>query len=227
MNYSQLLQAMQQAILQGDAAAGEQLFSPCEGRSGRDQMAVYIRNHRYALLQALRSHYPLSRTALGGEEFDQLARNHVLTVRSSHYNIERYAMGFGSTAPQQASPAWPLLRFEAAVLESLLAQEAALYVPENELERLNPHPALRLLDLPLDVLALRQGRQAREPQPLAISRPLHQLRFTPLEQVEYRLLSALVEGKQMAEALAEQPPESLPQASRWFARWLEEGFFAA
>ncbi len=108
--------------------------------------------------------------------------------------------------------------------------------------RLVPVPCLRLLTYRFPVqayyAAVRNGETPEMPAPaetlLALTRQDYIVRHSTLDALEYRLLSALVEGMNVTDAIAQVAPSGDGDMDRlaanlhdWFRYWAASGFFQA
>lgn len=143
-----------------------------------------------------------------------------------------------------------LARFEQAIDEvfdgpglegqaSLLAEQLADCSPEALAQsRLVPAPCLRLLRFAFPVndyfSAYRRGESPDPPAPqesfVALHRVNYAVRRHPLTRAQFLLLSALVEGRSVEEAIESVGPDLVasgeaPQLREWFAAWAAAGFF--
>jgi hypothetical protein len=108
--------------------------------------------------------------------------------------------------------------------------------------RLTPVPCLRLLTVRFPVqayyAAVRNDETPEMPAPaetrLALTRRDYVVRHSTLDGLEYRLLSALVEGKSVADAIEQVAQTSgadldhlAANLHEWFRHWAASGFFQA
>ncbi len=124
--------------------------------------------------------------------------------------------------------------------EHLLDQAAIMAIPHDRLpdSRLIPAPCLRLLAFRYPVhrylAAVRRGEEALVPEPaetlLAITRRDFVVRHFELSAPSYAVLSAILNGQTLGEALCEgvgrdDSGELEQTLANWFFEWSAEGFF--
>ena len=115
------------------------------------------------------------------------------------------------------------------------AHIALAAVPADRLGamRLRANPSLQLLAFrhPVDVWyqAWKDGKPTAAPRPqrswLAVYRREDRVWRQRLTRAEFTVLSALVAGRPLADALASAPATA--KVREWFAEWAQNGFFTA
>lgn len=231
----------------------EDLVTPSGRLGAADRLAIYHHAYRARLVECVADDYRALAKALGGAPFEALARSYVAAHPSRSWDLVPYAAGLpphilaATTAwsgPLTRAAAADLARLEWAMVEVLhapsppaIALDAlAALPPERGGEvRLVPSPALRVLAFDHDVHALYKSALRGEPGPDPLERPsfvavwrkgAHIWRMA-LTAVTYQLLTALVRGAPLGEALGAVPEDASEDVMRWFAEWMQDGFFAA
>ncbi len=246
-------QHMQDAIMRGtkfdsDPAAWirtKNQFAPA------DQLAVYTNAYRYRLHDTTAEDYPVLKTYLGDNPFDELITNFVETVRSNHFNIGRFAAKLPDFVATQAG--LDVFARELCILETAIAQltdpqetealtpeHLAGMTPETLMEAiLHPREALQMFAFKWAVndyyRAIKEDRAALAPTPperrptyLAVFRHEDTVWRMELAGQEYALLEQLFAGVPVGTALAalEADSSTTEQLSLWFARWMRNGLLA-
>ncbi len=203
-------------------------FDRAPGNAAR--YAVYRRNFAGNLAGALGGAYPALHRAIGEAMFGELAKGFAATNPPAQADLHRYGEGFASHVSRaMPEPAWlpDLARVDwaascalhapyapaigPAMLDAgLLANAAALRTV------LRPHPSLRLLTLRHRVRALREALLAGDDataldasrnvcansETLAVLRGTEGMTTLDLPPAAFRLVTCLVAGMPVAEALA-------------------------
>ncbi|MGB6045178.1 MAG: DNA-binding domain-containing protein [Pirellulales bacterium] len=187
--------------------------------------------------------YPSSSYTLG-----RLADNFARYLADTRPDLEQHQAGIVD---------WPDLLIDLAQMEwaieqvfdglgvegqPLLESETLLAIPPEQWPdaRLTPVPCLRLLQFHYPVndyfSAVRKDEDppipAPRPQFLALTRTEYVVQRRELDALEYQLLSLLVDGTtvgdaimQVAEESAESVEQLAPQLQNWFSNWTAAGFF--
>jgi hypothetical protein len=240
---------------QSDAAVTAEHILPSQSQSSSQRLAIYQHAYLARLQECLSDSFPVLLTALGRETFDQFAAEYVQRNPPASYSLNQLADHFVEhlTATRPADvPAtgWPDFVIELARLEHTIEQvfdgpgsEDIPPLDVSELTtisadqwhglRLIPSPDLRLLAFrfPIDeyYTAVKQDQSPDWPGPrpmwMAIHRRDYVVRRVPLEEAEHHLLSALVAGQSLGEALTASNA-SVEQVAAWFAAWGRLRFFS-
>jgi hypothetical protein len=228
--------------------------------SAVERLAVYHNAYFARLLECLREEFPVFRATAGEEAFDDFALGYLETYPSRSYTLNRLAENFprylAETRPPGDGLDWCDLLIDLAALEQTVndvfdgpgleteppldPSRLAAVPPEQWADaRLTPAPCLRLLTLRFPLhryyTAVRQGHDGPPPEPalthLAFGRREYVVRHLELSPTEFRILSGLVEGLSVGEAIARAVPEPdddlAARLGESFRRWTAEGFFRA
>ena len=243
-----LMNGFHTAILTKNVTAFAPQLATNPRLSPETQMAIYIDGYRIRLSEALRSDYPATLYALDQKAFDTLALHYIESTPPTHVSMEYYPYAFASFLRGKAGG----FICDLALLESTIAElftlpdskplnpsTLAAITPEQFAQlTLAPRTASRLLalDYPVNdyLIAERAGATPLQPQPqrcyLYIVRHHNEVRRHALSETEYCVLQTLRNQLSVGDALevaVTAHPDIAGHLQPWFARWTEEGFFAA
>lgn len=234
----------------------EDLVTASGRLSAADRLAIYHHGYRARLVECVADDYRGLVRAVGERVFEALARGYVAAHPSRSWDLVPYAGQLPSYLGALAStPAgWPsaltvaaardLARLEWAMIEvthapsppPIALDALASLPPERGGDvRLVPSPALRILAFDHAVHALYKAVMRGEPWPeplatpswVAVWRQGGQIWRMALTAVTFELLGALMRGASLGEALGAVPEDASGDVMRWFAEWMQSGFFAA
>jgi len=238
---------MQDAILTPGPVAGvPRMILPSKTLEPLERLDIYRNMYVARLQEALEVDYPALLEYLGGDMFSDLIALYLKHNPSRSYTLNR----LGDRLPDfvrrlenvpRPGFAHDIARMELAMTEVVdeeetpaLTPDAIAAVPANAWTtvRLRPVKALRLLALRYPVNDYLNAIWASEPMPrlarkntwLAISRRNYTLARTPLTGPAFHVLSALIEGRTLAEALAGRRLKQ-DQLFAWFRDWVAAGIF--
>jgi hypothetical protein len=233
---------------QSDPAVTAERILPSQSQSSPQRLAVYQHAYLARLQECLRDSFPVLLAALGRETFDQFAAEYVQRHPPASYSLSHLADHFVehliATRPRDVvQPGWPDFVIELARLEHTVEKvfdgpgsEETPPLDVGEIDgisadqwhdlRMIASPDLRLLAFrfPIDqyYTAVKQDQSPDWPEPrptwLAIHRRDYVVRRVPLEEAEHHLLSALVAGQSLGEALT-ATNASAEQVATWFGDW--------
>ena len=208
---------------------------------------VYNGGYLERLVEVMQGDFGGVQQALGEAAFRALVARYLQRHPSRHPNLNRLGRAFPAFVSAQRSLQKRAFVAELAQLElaltiafdapefTPLAGAAIAAVPAERLGgiRLRANPSLQLLALrhPVDVWyqAWKDGKPAAVPRPqrswLAVYRRDDRVWRQRLTQAEFTVLSALVAGRPLAEALAKAPATA--RVREWFAEWAQNGFCTA
>jgi hypothetical protein len=232
----------------------EEIVRPSWSLAAVERVEVYHGMYLLRMVEALESDYPAVRHFLGEEAFMELVRDYVQRFPSRSYTLNRlgdHLPQFLAGEPRRPDAAFlhDLARAELAVTEvfdgkpsPVLEAEALQRVPQLALAqaRLRPMHTLRLLELGHTVVghleAAKHGRPAPRPRRHRCHLAVYRRDYTVLRREmtgdEYALLSALVAGQPLGEAIAAaalrlRAARLEETVFRWFRGWVAEGLFSA
>ena len=246
---------MQEAILLGggiDARPDEWIRSKPEF-APREQLAVYVNAYRSRLSDVVAEDYPVLRYYLGDWRFKRLIGDFVNTVRSTYFNIGRYAAQLpGFLKCHEAGDG---IAFELAALENAISQltdpEETTPLQPDHLEGMTPARLMKAVLSPRKALELfsfeypvnryycdvKEERSPTQPAKrktfVAVFRHDDVVWRMDLGKNEYQLLKKLFAGMPVGDSLealqaefglAEE--ELSADLSLWFARWMRNGLLA-
>jgi hypothetical protein len=238
-----------------DTAAESDRIHARQSQSSSQRLAVYQHAYLARLQECLRETFPVLVTALGRETFDQFAAEYVEHYPPASYSLnslaDRFVEHLIATRPGDVpSPGWPDFLIDLAQLEQTISEvfdgpgsEDSAPLDTGELTkrlpeqwsglRVAPAACLHLLNFTFPVddyyTAVKEDQSPPWPDPnptwLAITRRDYVVRRVPLEQAEHQLLSALIAGQSLGEALS-VTHAAAEQVADWFAAWGRLQFFS-
>ena len=239
----------------------ETVLTRSNALTAMERFAIYGSAYYARLLECLREEYPILKKALGDETFDAFAFGYLQKYPSRSYTLAKLGSEFprylAETCPEDERGAWPEFLVDLATLEmhfnevfdgpgvegkELLDSAQILAIPPFEWARarLAPVVCLRLLALRSPVhqyfAAVRRGEEAIPPDPaetfLAVTRREYVVRHHELDRPAFELLSDLISGQTIGEAVGSAAERSECDPSgfgrrlhEWFRDWTEKGFF--
>ncbi len=233
----------------------EDLVTSSGRLSAADRLAIYHHGYRARLVECVADDYRGLVRALGDAAFEALARAYVAAHPSRSWDLVPYARHLPDfIAALGAAPGgWPaaltvaaahdLARLEWAMIEvthapsppAIALDALAALPPERGGEvRLVPSPALCVLTFDHAVHPLYKALLRGEPWPeplagrawVAVWRQGGQIWRMALTEVTAALLGSLMRGAPLGEALGAVPEDAAGDVMRWFAEWMQSGFFA-
>lgn len=255
---SNLQRWMLDGIREREAVAGDGILLPSSQLSSEERFAIYQTAYQARLIECLRELFPVLRLMLEEDFDAFAAEyivHYPPTSYSLNHLGDRFVAFLSETRPprKDAQLDWADVMIELAQMEWTIDQVfdgpgiEHINVLKDELlrsltseqwlaTRLTPAPCLRLLafQFPINAYyqALKTNEQPELPAPaanyLALTRRDFLVRRIPLEAAEFILLSAIVAGKTIGEALeiASNHTSLEPAQIRdWFASWGRLGFF--
>ena len=242
----------------------EQVVTRSHALAAADRLRVYGNAYFARLLECLREEFAILAQALGEELFDEFASGYLQTYPSRSYTLHHLGANFprylADTCPaDDDGSGWATFMIDLATLErvysevfdgpgvegrSLLSAEALLAVPPDRWAdaRLVPADGFRLVELRSPVheyiSAFRRKEDPAPPDPaetlLAVHRRDYVVRRHLLTRPQYELLTALVAGESVGEAIGHAADAAgadadtlLTDLRAWFQKWAAEGFFQA
>jgi putative DNA-binding protein len=237
----------------------EQIVTSGPALSAVERLGLYHYGYRARLVECLADDYPVLQHALGARAFEDLAHRYIEACPSEDANLNFFGRRFPSFCRGQGS--WlarhefaaELARLEWAMVEVFHA-EAAPVLTLGALQevsvgawasvKLPPSPTLRIEEMTYPVnrylQAVREERDVaipkREWSATAIYRQAYTVWRMDLTKPMHRVLSALVGGATLGEALdvlaaatalgRDGRDASTDHVMIWFREWVEGGFFA-
>lgn len=240
----------------------EQVICRSRNLTSQQRLDVYASAYWARLLECLQEDFPTLRSLLGDEVFDEIALAYLRACPSQSYTLNelgaRLPGYLEATRPrEEASDDWSRFLVELATLERAIAEVfdgpggeqlprldaarlAALDADRWPAARLVPVPCLRLLEFQWPVNEYFTAQRHGGPRPrlepaenfLALSRREYVVRRFPLSRPQHALLSALIAGQCIGEAIEQAAASSdtsldelAEHLQRWFSLWTAEGFF--
>ena len=225
---------------------------PSHSLSPTERVGVYHGMYLMRMEEALATDYPVIKHYLGDEGFDEMVQDYVGRYPSRSYTLNR----LGDHLPQFLAdrPDWSqdgfladLARFELGLTEVFDEEETPVLsgedlesvLPEDwEQARLRPIAALRLLEFEHMVVPHLTAFHRERPCPKPMKRPSwvvvyrrdYSVLRLELSAPEFALLSALIDGVPLGEALADavtanQSARKQAKVLRGFRSWIREGLF--
>jgi hypothetical protein len=250
-------EAIQSQAAQAEIRAemGRVVVLPSKTLSALERLDIYRDMYLPRMEEALTIDYPALKHFLGAEEFMRLVSRYVGVYPSRSYTLNM----LGDRLPefvatlgdlQEKEFCVDLARLEYALTVVFDAKEtppltpdAVQAVPDEAWEpaRLQPIEAFRLLafDYPVSQYIGAVDEENRFPQVapkktwVVAYRRNYQVHRMDLTEPAYNLLSALISGRTMGEAIMSiltrkrRPTVKEPQLFEWFRDWMAEGLFQA
>jgi len=218
---------------------------PSKQLSSVERLEIYAHMYYARLVEVMETEYPTVRQLLGPHAFAAACRSYV----AKHPSRARLLNGLSAGFPDFLAKSLPrshrhglavdIARIERAMEDVFDApastpMTAAEFAAVNGRTRLAVNPALVLLELryPANACmnAMRRGEQPRIPRPrvtrVIVFRRGFQVMRREQEQVQFRLLQALVAGKPLAAAVRASLVHGAGNADRvagrlrsWFEEW--------
>jgi hypothetical protein len=228
--------------------------------SADERLDIYRRGYHLRLVECLADDYPAIQHALGEEPFEDLCARYIGAHPSKGPNLNYFgrhmeafcrggARSFFDDA-QRASFVADLAALEWAIVEVIHAPSADPLTLEGlshvapdawATARLVPNTSVRLLrfDCPVNAYfqAFREGRSPEQPSAAPSMAVVYRSGPTiwrmDLTPPMYEVLSALVAGEKLGDALARaesglegvEPAEAMQRVSHWFREWVSSGLF--
>jgi hypothetical protein len=232
------------------------LILPSKQQTSEQRLETYSHAYYARLAECLCEMFPILTATLGREEFMPFANGYLDRYPPGSYTLNDLADHFpdylAETRPRDiASPGWPDFLVELARLELAIEQifdgpgteeltpldvdRLSEFAPDQLADlRFTPAPCLRLFKFEFPIndhyTAVKRGESPAWPEPhttqLAITRRDYVVRRVPLEVAEYQVLSALVGGEMLGEALSGATQLTGEQITKWFADWGRLRLFA-
>lgn len=215
------------------------------------RLAIYHDAYRLRLIEALASAYPKLQLLLGDDLFDSTARAYIDANPSVYRNLRWYGAIMGEhlaqalpqhpVAAELATFEWTLaLAFDAADAPVLQVEDLAAVPPEQWGElRFKLHPAMRLLPLQCNTVAVWQALDAEQAPPpvttLAESWLIWRRELNPhfrsLAAAELAALELIIAGASFADVCASlqaglDEDAATMQAAQYLAGWLGDGLIS-
>jgi hypothetical protein len=220
---------------------------PSRTLSSFERLDIYRDMYLLRMEEALTSDYPALKHYLGDDGFMALVARYVDVYPSRSYTLNRLGDHFPEFIAFDAELSkrefcHDLARLEYALTmvfdeqetPVLTAEDIAAVPPEAwENVRLKPIAAFRLGAFDYPVSAYLGGVDKENPFPplrkkktwVVGYRKKYHVERLDLTKPAYELLSAIVEGKTLSEALAQVPKVTESQLFEWFRDWMADGLF--
>jgi len=256
---------MQEALVHprsADQGDTERIVEASPRLSSAARLAIYQRSYYLRLLKCMDEQFPALRHALGEDLFTEFAREYLETMPSASYTLynlgERFPRYLESNRPDRDQPhgereTWVNFMVDLAQCERDLfvmfeapGHEGKPFADEqvpDDLLRLQPCFALHEYRFPVSwyYFEVKEGNAPELPPEerscVALARQDYFIRTFPLYPAHYTFLTAVAEGKSIAEALeivAGDSDRSLEEVTMGWSgpdgmrkRWLDAGFFIA
>lgn len=222
----------------------------------RERVAVYARAYMARLVEALEADYPVVVELLGHDRFHRVARAYATRHRPRSWTLNDFGAAFPAFLGRtrglpRASLVRDAARIERAMSEAFDAEVTSILRPADAASvapakwagaRLVPSPSLHVIALATAanpvVTRVRHGagpprRAPPGPAWVAVYRKDDVVYRLDLTRPAHAAVSALVRGRTIGEAVAaasrvfDGDAAELPaQVRRWFARWIDEEWFA-
>jgi hypothetical protein len=210
-------------------------------------LAVYRHAYRARLRDALGDDFAAVARLVGDAAFDRLVAAFIRAHPPQDATFNAYGRFFApwlararvarrAALAEVARLEWALVEALHAPLADAFDSAALASVPSSAWGRirLKPAPSLRVLICRYDVDAVIEAVNRQQPLPplrrrtggIAVIRRPDGLRRIQLDAIE-RVLTALIAGAPLVEALAHVSADHLPALRDAFTRWVAHGFFAA
>ncbi|MCA9041103.1 MAG: putative DNA-binding domain-containing protein [Planctomycetaceae bacterium] len=253
-------EAQAQLAIHSDAL--ETVIPRSEQLTSLERLQVYGNAYYARLIDCLGVEFPALKEALGEETFSGFVFTFLQSYPSTSYTLDDLGRNFPQfleeTRPADIDQSWPDFLIDLARLERTYAEvfdgpgmetEPGLDVaelasiPSEDWNRLclKPAPCLRLLELShpvhLYATAVKKEEQPSLPTPektwLVVFRSEYVVRRRAVEETQFRLLQALVDGQPLGRALESTFPKESESTSElqetlrdWFTFWAKWRFFA-
>ncbi len=224
-----------------------------KGEEGKRRIAAYTGGYPARFHESLSEVYETIRSLLGPERFMDLAHDYAVRYPSRDHNLNfvgRHLPEFLKTS--KLTKEFPFLS-DLARLEWLISEafhsferppvrpEEMTSIPPEQWEdlRLTFQPSTALLSSFWPVFQLWTNRKSsfsgvstdrsKSPEHILVGRRGLQIRAELLDPQQFRLLEALLAGKDLGaacEVLAEGGGDELPPITEWFSRWIQDGLIA-
>jgi hypothetical protein len=221
-------------------------IKPSQTLTPEERLQIYRSMYWLRLVDALRVDYPGLEEHLGPERFEELARLYVEHYPSRSYTLNRLGDSLPEFVAQVKGLPAPGFCVALARLELVETQvfDAAETQPVNGdafgrvknwgAARFRFVDALRLVELshPAQefIFAMRRNEDCATPRRrrtwLAVHRRGYAVQHHTLEKAEAQLLTALLAGERLEDALASSGKVSEQRLYQWFANWVAAGFIA-
>jgi len=251
-----------QELIRLDRGELEAVVRHSRNLTASERLSIYANAYYSRLLECLGGCFPVLKQALGDETFDSFAFEYLQRYPSRSYTLnflgDHFARFLDETRP--GGEDWPDFLIDLATFEwtiarvfdgpgvegkALLTSEALQSFPAERFgeARLVPVPCLTLLAFRFPVNAYYtaarhagEGEEVPVPEPatewVAVTRREFVVRRYPLSPPQYALLTEILAGSTVGEAIAaaaeasDLDDESLAAELRtWFRFWVAEGFF--
>jgi hypothetical protein len=207
-----------------------------------ERLEIYSRSYWFRIIDSMYDDFPGLRAIVGDRAFDKIVRAYLadcpsrsFTLRDLGSRLHAWLKKNKKFVGNKFDVALDMVALEWAHIEAWDGAEKKVLGPEDLLElgpnlRMGLQPHIRLLDLKarrkVSVARLKAKRIF-----VAVHRMDESIYYRRLDHDEFRILSALREGKSVGRALAiavkesSLPPEELQQnLQHWFASWAELGW---
>jgi len=209
----------------------------------RERLDVYVRGYEARLVECLADDYPVLKHAMGEEAFDALCGRYVARFPSEAPNLNAYGRRMAALCDEEgrafeadlARLEWSIVEVVHAPLDTPLSMERLAEMPAEAwpAARLTAARALRIVQTRFPVndyfQAFRDGRDPARPEPAAAATAVYRGSWTVwrmgLTPPMLAILTALVAGEPLEQALGhagDAPPE---QVMAWFREWVSSGLF--
>ncbi len=230
------------------------LTLPSETLSERERLEIYRDMYLIRMRDALIDDYPSTLDFLGWDAFEQLVADYVRVYPSRSFTLNH----LGDHLPEYVKSASNLERrdvladltrleleitqiFHADESQALSVEAVAAIPPDAwNTARLKPIAALGLLSLRHAVTRYHEAARADSPRPkiprkrtyVVVYRKDYSVYHIELSAAEYELLSAVVAGERLGDAVAKATRGMKPQAAetivfKCFSEWVARGFFTS
>jgi len=234
------------AVEQIPPAQATAVVLPSRTLTGEERVAIYRDMYLVRMRDALQTDYPGVAHFLGEERFHRLVADYVAAHPSRSYTLNRLGDHFPEFVRTSSVPrrefVHDLACLELAVTEVFDAEEspaltaaAIAAVPADgwDTARLIPITALRLVAFDYPVSAYLQSVKDGTPHPttrrrstwVAVFRRDYAMTRLDLSRDAYELLSKLVSGATLGDAVRSAPRAKEEQLFQWFREWMAEGLF--
>jgi hypothetical protein len=234
------------AVEQIPAAQAGSVVLPSRTLTGEERVAIYRDMYLVRMRDALRTDYPGVAHFLGEDRFHRLVADYVAAHPSCSYTLNRLGDRFPEfvrTAPlPRREFVHDLARLELAVTEVFDAEESPALAPAAiaavpadawDTARLVPITALQLVAFDYPVSAYLQSVKDSTPHPstrrrntwVAVFRRDYAMSRQDLTRDAYEMLSTLVSGATLGDAVRSAPRAKEEQLFQWFREWMAEGLF--